>query len=380
MQFNLFAAARGNVCRRDIRVVGQHLHSEQALAEFGQTAADIADADDADSLILYFVADQRVAIYIRLAAQHAIGLENTLRQRQHHAERVFRHRMRIAAGLIDDHHARRRAGIDVDRIKARAIAGDDQQVRRSPQQIAVDMEMSGEFVARRTDLIGMCRGQDGCRDFIGTFILEPVEPNVGPRLQNLGVDRVRQIFDVEHALVVDGHFRETFLPRHGRARPGHPRLWFCTAYKTWMPGTRPGMTTGVSVGKSIEFCRIGDEDALLRHGVRRPFLKQLEQMADIGHRALDARMRPVAAPYQPFRIGRYQRLMKRPRIRIIRRVLADAMGARQFCPAPALTERAQQALETVRLGARARVAPSHVIDHHGQTESLSEPGWCPANP
>jgi hypothetical protein len=30
--------------------------------------------------------------------------------------------------------------------------------------------------------------------------------------------------------------------RHGRARPGHPRLACCDAGKTWMPGTSPGMT------------------------------------------------------------------------------------------------------------------------------------------
>ena len=102
--------------------------------------------------------------------------------------------------------------------------------------------------------------------------------------------------------------------------------------------------------------------------IRRPFLKQLEQVPDIGHLALDARMRPVAAPHQPFRIGRYQRLVKRPRIGIVGRILADAMRARQFCPAPPLADRAQQALETIRLGARARVGPSHVIDHHRQAK------------
>ncbi|UTD26629.1 hypothetical protein DB459_06515 [Bradyrhizobium sp. WD16] len=30
--------------------------------------------------------------------------------------------------------------------------------------------------------------------------------------------------------------------RHGRACPGHPRLACCSVVKTWMPGTRPGMT------------------------------------------------------------------------------------------------------------------------------------------
>jgi len=31
----------------------------------------------------------------------------------------------------------------------------------------------------------------------------------------------------------------------GRARPGHPRLSCLIAAKTWMPGTRPGMTVTV---------------------------------------------------------------------------------------------------------------------------------------
>src|SRR5258705_4063812 len=36
--------------------------------------------------------------------------------------------------------------------------------------------------------------------------------------------------------------------RHGRACPGHPRLSCCYTVKTWMPGTRPGMTTIVIPG------------------------------------------------------------------------------------------------------------------------------------
>ena len=34
-------------------------------------------------------------------------------------------------------------------------------------------------------------------------------------------------------------------PRHGRARPGHPRHWSRRSVKTWMPGTSPGMTSPV---------------------------------------------------------------------------------------------------------------------------------------
>src|SRR6266576_3338619 len=39
--------------------------------------------------------------------------------------------------------------------------------------------------------------------------------------------------------------------RHGRARPGHPRLSCCRFLKTWMPGTRPGMTTVRNVRAAI---------------------------------------------------------------------------------------------------------------------------------
>src|SRR5215471_10587324 len=35
----------------------------------------------------------------------------------------------------------------------------------------------------------------------------------------------------------------THSPRHGRACPGHPRLWSCSAFKTWMPATSAGMTS-----------------------------------------------------------------------------------------------------------------------------------------
>src|SRR5262249_8099203 len=39
------------------------------------------------------------------------------------------------------------------------------------------------------------------------------------------------------------------LARHGRAYPGYPRLTsFAQEKKTWMPGTRPGMTGYVSGG------------------------------------------------------------------------------------------------------------------------------------
>ena len=92
-------------------------------------------------LPLRFGAHQIVAVDVAVAAQRAVGLDDALRQRQQHAERVFGHRMRVAAGLVDDQHARFGAGLDIDGVEARAVAGDDQQMRRAPQQVGVHMKV-----------------------------------------------------------------------------------------------------------------------------------------------------------------------------------------------------------------------------------------------
>jgi hypothetical protein len=48
-------------------------------------------------------------------------------------------------------------------------------------------------------------------------------------------------------------------------------------------------------------------------GVQRT--EQIDQVAVVGHdRGIDLRMRPVAAPDEPFRIGARQRVVQRPRI------------------------------------------------------------------
>ncbi len=69
----------------------------------------------------------------------------------------------------------------------------------------MDVKMRSKFVARGADLIGMGRGQNRREDVVRALVLEPVEPHIGPCAKDVGVDRVREIFDVEYALVVDGH-------------------------------------------------------------------------------------------------------------------------------------------------------------------------------
>src|ERR1700732_2460678 len=101
----------------------------------------------------------------------------------------------------------------------------------------------------------------------------------------------------------------------------------------------------LSIRESIKLCRVGYEDAMPCGRVRRPALKQFEQVSGIGHLAFDTWMRPVAAPHQTLPVSIHQRVMKWPRIGIVRRAPAEAMGTRQLGPAPAIANRAQQALE-----------------------------------
>ena len=89
------------------------------------------------------------------------------------------------------------------------------------------MEMPRDLVARRSDLIGMRRGQDRRCDRIGTIILQPVEPHVGTRFQDFDIDLIGEIFDIEHALVVDGHFSGQLSVREN---------W---AWRDWWNGRSP---------------------------------------------------------------------------------------------------------------------------------------------
>src|SRR6266850_6539661 len=118
----------------------------------------------------------------------------------------------------------------------------------------------------------------------------------------------------------------------------------------------------LSVREAVEPGGVVDEDALLRRSIRRPRLKQLEQVPGIWHFALDARMRPVASPNQPLRIDLHQRFMKRARVGVIRRVLAEAMGARQLGPAPTFANGAKQTLEAFGAGAGTGAAAAPMVD------------------
>ena len=66
---------------------------------------------------------------------------------------MFGNRVGIAAGLVDDQHARLGAGLDIDGIKTRAVGGDDQKIRRALQERVMDMEVRRQLVACGADAI-----------------------------------------------------------------------------------------------------------------------------------------------------------------------------------------------------------------------------------
>src|SRR6266545_4681754 len=92
------------------------------------------------------------------------------------------------------------------------------------------------------------------------------------------------------------------------------------------------------IRKSVKSCRVDGENAPSRLRVRRPRLKEIEQVAGIGHLVLHARMRPIGPPHQPVRVGAHQRLMEGPRVGIIRRLVAEPVRARKLDPAAAVTD------------------------------------------
>ena len=111
----------------------------------------------------------------------------------------------VAAGLVEDKHACLGAGGNIDGVEPRTVGRDDQEVRRALQEILVDMKVPRQLVACRANLVGVRRRQDRREHIRRAFILEPIEPHVGAAFHDLGIDVVGEVFDVEHALVVDGH-------------------------------------------------------------------------------------------------------------------------------------------------------------------------------
>src|SRR6202012_5291231 len=67
------------------------------------------------------------------------------------------------------------------------------------------MKARRDLIARGTDLIDVRRRQYRRGDIFGALVLKFVEPDFGPRAQDLGKDVMEKASDVEYTLAVNGH-------------------------------------------------------------------------------------------------------------------------------------------------------------------------------
>ena len=82
--------------------------------------------------------------------------------------------------------------VDVEACtEAGAVGGDDEQVGHARDDLALRVETRLKLVACGADLVGVRRLKNRGCDFIGAVILEPVEPHIGPRLEDVGIDLMR---------------------------------------------------------------------------------------------------------------------------------------------------------------------------------------------
>src|ERR1700688_2359006 len=70
--------------------------------------------------------------------------------------------------------------------------------------------------------------------------------------------------------------KEIHRCRHGGACPGHPRLSCLTEAKTWMPGTRPGMTSVDEILEPHGEERVSYQVANVARHSRNPALQHLD--------------------------------------------------------------------------------------------------------
>jgi hypothetical protein len=185
VEWGFLGAARGDFGGGEVGVVGQHAHVEQTAAKLRDAGADVADADDPDGLAKNIAAHEGAAIGDQPLPHGAVGFHQAFRQAQQHGHHVLGDGFLVATGLVDDQYAGLRAGIEIDRVVAGAIGGDQQQVGGARQQVGGGVERGREFIARRADLIGVGRGKHGLDDFGGAVVFQFLQRQIGAGRQDI---------------------------------------------------------------------------------------------------------------------------------------------------------------------------------------------------
>ncbi|MOA21587.1 hypothetical protein D3C78_1420870 [compost metagenome] len=98
---------------------------------------------------------------------------------------MFRHRRGIAAGLVHDRDAGRRAGGHVDRVIARAAGRHAHQVRALRNEFGVDEPLARQFILGGRHVVGVGRLQARQRAGIVAMRGQHRQGNVGLRADDL---------------------------------------------------------------------------------------------------------------------------------------------------------------------------------------------------
>ena len=193
VELDLRRAPCGRLLVAQIGVVREHRHRERR-AQLHDAAPDLAHTHDPERLAGKLGSAQLGADLHDLTPDHAIGERDLLREREHEAERVLRHRFAPRAGVVADDHPGGRARLDVDDVVARPGRTHREEVGTALEQIgAADPLLGDAGVAGEL-------GADERLVAVGT--LEPVP---------VRVDRPRDL----EALDVEPAVRREDLPRDG---------------------------------------------------------------------------------------------------------------------------------------------------------------------
>ncbi len=135
------------------RMRRQHLHAEGDPADLRHARADLAETDDTERFAEDIVVHEIAAHPVPVAAQRLIHLCDLLGQRQHHADRMLRHGLRVHAGLIDDQHTGLGTIGDMNGVVASPPGRHRQQVRTAFDEGAVAAIRVPDVAPVASDLI-----------------------------------------------------------------------------------------------------------------------------------------------------------------------------------------------------------------------------------
>ena len=138
-------AHAGDIFRRDERIEADHAHHQSGGA-FGDDAADVAEADDADGLVAELDADKFIALPLA-ALERGRRLGNMARHGHHQRNGMLAGGNVVAAGGVHDDDTALGSGVGVDVFIAHAGAANDLQIGCRFDQLGGDLGAAADHPA-----------------------------------------------------------------------------------------------------------------------------------------------------------------------------------------------------------------------------------------